>query len=101
MLCHFKKGYKTLYDIDFPPIHDPLTIFYILHPDEIEIKKAKIEVDTYPTSFGRTNVYFSNPTNPTQPIESNDFVATNLRCEETKFWEEMLGLLDVVFLDGI
>ena len=33
MLSHYKKGYKTIYDIDYLPIHDPLTIFYVLHPE--------------------------------------------------------------------
>jgi inosine-uridine nucleoside N-ribohydrolase len=32
MLEHFKIMYYDNYKISFPPIHDPCTIFYILHP---------------------------------------------------------------------
>lgn len=46
MLEQFKIMYFNNYKIPFPPIHDPLTIFYILHPEEIEVAKTFIEVDT-------------------------------------------------------
>ena len=32
MLSHFQQMYKNHYGIEFPPIHDPLTIFYLLYP---------------------------------------------------------------------
>ncbi len=48
----------------YPPIHDPLTIFYILHPEEFDGAKAHIEVDTGLKSYGRTNCHFTNPFKP-------------------------------------
>jgi inosine-uridine nucleoside N-ribohydrolase len=46
MLEQFKVMYYNNYKIPYPPIHDPLTIFYILHPEEFDGAKAIIEVDT-------------------------------------------------------
>lgn len=50
--------YWKAYKFPNPPIHDPLTVFYVLHPEEIEVAKALVEVDTMPVSYGRTNVWF-------------------------------------------
>ena len=58
-MMHYQNFYATVVKMEFPPYHDPLTIFYILHPEEFVTKKALIEVDTYPTSYGRTNCTFS------------------------------------------
>jgi inosine-uridine nucleoside N-ribohydrolase len=81
--------YYNNYKFPFPPIHDPCTIFYILHPEEFEASKARIEVDTFPTSYGRTNCHFMNPKNPSEIIESSNLVTTHLKNEKTKFWVEM------------
>ncbi len=71
--------YFANYKFPYPPIHDPCTIFYILHPEEFEASEAHIEVDTYPISYGRTNVRFC------KPGESINIVTTHLKNEKTKF----------------
>lgn len=71
-------------------IHDPLTIFYILHPEEIEMSKTLIEMDTGDKSYGRTNCYFQGPRNQNIDSESVNNVSTNLKNEKVKFWDEML-----------
>lgn len=58
MLLSFKEMYWKAYKFPNPPIHDPLTVFYVLHPEEIEVAKALVEVDTMSVSYGRTNVWF-------------------------------------------
>jgi inosine-uridine nucleoside N-ribohydrolase len=97
MLEQFKIMYFNNYKIPYPPIHDPLTIFYILHPEEIEMCKTYIEVDTGDKSYGRTNCYFQGPRNPNIDKESVNWVATNLKNDKVKFWDEMLKILDHIF----
>ena len=58
MLQQYQIMYFNAYKMEYPPIHDPCTIYYILHPDEFETKKVKIDIDTYPASYGRTNIWF-------------------------------------------
>jgi inosine-uridine nucleoside N-ribohydrolase len=101
MLERYKIMYFNNYKIPFPPIHDPCTIFYILHPEELVASTAQIDVDTFPTSYGRTNCYFCNPRNPNVNLESNNIVATHLKNEKTKFWEEMLKILEKIFSEQI
>lgn len=79
ILEQYKIMYYNNYKFPFPPIHDPCTIFYILHPEEFESSRAKIEVDTFSTSYGRTNCYFSNARNPSIDLESNNIVTTHLK----------------------
>lgn len=64
MLLSYQKMYKKVQNFDFPPVHDPCVIYYILHPNRFITKKAKIEVDVGKCSYGRTNCYFSYPTDP-------------------------------------
>ena len=85
--------YFKNYGMPFPPIHDPLTIFYILHPEEFEGAKAIIEVDTGEKSYGRTNCYFTN-LRCTNAEGSVNWVATRLKNEKTRFWDQMLKILD-------
>jgi inosine-uridine nucleoside N-ribohydrolase len=42
MLEQYKIMYYKAYKMAFPPIHDPLTIFYILHPEEFDVNEAFI-----------------------------------------------------------
>lgn len=100
MLEQYKIMYYNAYKFPFPPIHDPCTIFYILHPEEFETEQTLIEVDTYPTSYGRTNCIFANPRCPAS-LKSPDRVATHLKNEKTKFWVEMEKILDEIFSEHV
>lgn len=91
----YQDFYVKVNKIPFPPYHDPLTIFYILHPEEFEGRPANVDVDTYPLSYGRTNVYFSYPGVP--QVQSSTLVTTNLLNKNTKFWDEMLRVMDIIF----
>lgn len=64
MLLAFKEMYFKYENFDFPPIHDACVINYILHPEDFELKRSKIVVDTGEVSYGRTNCYFNDPHDP-------------------------------------
>lgn len=97
MLTYFKARYYEWERFEFPVIHDPLTIFYVLHPEEFQTKKAIIQVDTYPISYGRTNCFFINPKDPMEDLKSNDLVAVDLKNNNTRFWDVMTRLMDQIF----
>jgi len=87
MLEQYQKMYKVAYNIPYPPIHDPCPIFYLLHPQEFEVHKCWIVVDTCEASYGRTNVFFESPMHPGVTEGKEQYVAMNLRNEKVKFWE--------------
>lgn len=41
MLLSYQKMYKLVQNFDFPPVHDPCVIYYILHPNRFITKKVK------------------------------------------------------------
>lgn len=94
-MLSYQNFYISVNKIPFPPYHDPLTIFYILHPEEFEVRPAIVEVDIHPVSYGRTNVSFSYPGVP--QVQSSVLVTTNLLNKKTKFWDEMLRIMDLIF----
>lgn len=91
----YQDFYIRVNKMNYPPYHDPLTIFYILHPEEFEVRPAIVEVDIYPSSYGRTNVSFSYPGVPS--VESTTLVTTNLLNKKIKFWDELLRITDLIF----
>ena len=93
MLEQYKIMYFNAYKMAYPPIHDPCTIFYILHPEEFETKEAFIEVDVHQVSYGRTNVWFESSRNPGVTKGKQQFVTTSLLNQKTQFWTEMLKIL--------
>jgi inosine-uridine nucleoside N-ribohydrolase len=97
MALHYQKFYIDVNQWPYPPYHDPVCIYYLLHPEDFEIKPANIEVDTGKTSRGRTNCYFLNE----KGKEATTFVTTNMCQPLDKFWEEVLGSVKVVFSEGI
>lgn len=42
----FRESYKTTFDFDDPPLHDPLTIAYILRPDLFETAHYRVDIET-------------------------------------------------------
>lgn len=41
MLKSYQRAYKKTQHFEFPPIHDPCVIYYILHPDRFLTKKVE------------------------------------------------------------
>lgn len=52
-------------------------------------------------SYGRTNVYFENIRNLNVSKNSTTSVGINLKNEKTKFWDEMVSILDHIFSEKV
>lgn len=58
--------------------------------------QAKIDVDTCPVSYGRTNCYFKDPKNPAAELESHDQVGLKMN-NTSQFWLYFENILKSVF----
>ena len=52
----FNKSQKEVFGWDGGPLHDPLTIAYLMDPTVLEVRKMNVQIDTKSEqSYGRTN----------------------------------------------
>ncbi|KAL4430526.1 hypothetical protein ABPG74_005451 [Tetrahymena malaccensis] len=88
-LTYYMGRYKQRYGWDYAPLHDPVSVFYIINPDAFSTKYRNVEIDTVsPLCLGRTIVDEYSVTGR-QP---NCYVAYEINKE--LFWQEMLSALD-------
>ena len=81
LMIVFNENQKKIFGHDGGPLHDPVTIAYLIDNSLIEFKKVNVEIDlSHQSSYGRTNCdvfnYLKKP--------SNCFVSQTIDVE--KFW---------------
>ena len=56
LMGHFCKSQKEVFGWDGAPLHDPVTIAYLIDPSVLKVKPMNVQVDIRSTqSYGRTN----------------------------------------------
>ena len=81
LMGHFCKSQKEVFGWEGGPLHDPITIAYLIDPTVITTKPMHCEIDIFsPQSLGRTNCDFFGY----QKKEPNANVAIDIDVE--KFW---------------
>ena len=57
LLHFFAATYKHEFEFDFPPVHDPLAVAYVIQPDLLKTKRAKVDIEVHsPLTAGQTIV---------------------------------------------
>ena len=46
LLCFFKTTYKEVFGFPDPPLHDPVAVFYLLHPEVFEKARCHVDIET-------------------------------------------------------
>ncbi|MBR1757199.1 MAG: nucleoside hydrolase [Lachnospiraceae bacterium] len=84
LMRFFSKTQKEVYGWEGGPLHDPLTIAYLIDPSVLTVKPMYVEIDhgCYGPSYGRTNCDFFGRT--AKGKEPNADVAIDVDVE--KFW---------------
>ena len=82
LMRHFCKSQKEVFGWEGGPLHDPITIAYLLDPSVLTVKPMHAEIDIRSSqSYGRTNCdYFGY-----QKLEPTADVAVDIDVE--KFWD--------------
>ncbi len=82
LMGHFNKSQKEVFGWDGGPLHDPITIAYLIDESVLNLKPMNVEIDIRSTSsYGRTNCDFFNYAN--KPTNVN--VAIDIDVQ--KFWD--------------
>lgn len=82
LMGHFCKSQKEVFGWEGGPLHDPVTIAYLIDPSVVELKPMNVQIDIRSTqSYGRTNCdYFGY-----QQLPPTANVAIGIDAE--KFWD--------------
>lgn len=82
LMVFFNKTQKEVFGWEGGPLHDPLTIAYLIDPSVITTKAMNVQIETWsPQSYGRTNCDFFNQTD----LPKNSHVAVEVDIE--KYWD--------------
>jgi ribosylpyrimidine nucleosidase len=86
LLDFFAGSYKKFFGFDYPPLHDPLTVAYVINPTIFETRLMRVDIDTDSVlCYGRTvcDVYGKSA----KPV--NTRVACSVDVDA--FWDMMLS----------
>lgn len=87
----FRKAYQDAQGFEFPPVHDPCTIAYLIDPKVMETVRVPIDVElTGALTVGMTVADFRSPAGP----ECHTRAATKLDFD--RFWELVIGSIDYI-----
>ena len=82
LMGHFCKSQKEVFGWEGGPLHDPVTIAYLIDPSVVEVKPMNVQIDIRSTqSYGRTNCDFFGY----QQLPATADVAIGIDAE--KFWD--------------
>lgn len=91
LLNYFKSTHGKIYaQHEGPPLHDPLTVFYMLNPNAFFEKTVNVEVELYGNSKGRTLCDMFERSNGPKNVRVTTKVDVDL------FWQTMLGAVTVI-----
>ncbi|WP_038471768.1 nucleoside hydrolase [Candidatus Izimaplasma sp. HR1] len=78
----FNENQKKVFGFDGSPLHDPVTIGYLINPDLLEIQHVHCDIDiSHGTSYGRTNCDIFD----FLELERNTYIAKDI--DEEMFWD--------------
>jgi len=78
----FNENQKRVFNLDGGPLHDPVTIAYLINPKLVELKYVHCDIDiSRGNSYGRTNCDIFDY----QKLTKNTYVAINIDVEE--YWD--------------
>ncbi|MDO1605812.1 nucleoside hydrolase [Lactobacillus sp. YT155] len=82
LMTFFQKMYKESQDFDYPPVHDPVTVAYLIDPSVMEVVKAPIDIELHgELTRGMTVVDFNH-------IVASDCVTyVGVSLDKQKFWD--------------
>ncbi|TFB70634.1 nucleoside hydrolase [Cryobacterium glaciale] len=89
LLAFFTETYKDAQGFDYPPVHDPCAVAYVIDPSVITVRKAPLDVELAGTlTLGMTVADFRAPA----PADCTTQVAVDLDHE--KFWALIVDALE-------
>ncbi|TJZ58763.1 nucleoside hydrolase [Streptomyces piniterrae] len=89
LLDFFREAYRENQGFEFPPVHDPCAVAYVIDPDVMTVRKAPVDIElTGGLTLGMTVADFRAPA----PADCTTQVAVKLDHE--RFWNLVVDALE-------
>ncbi|MEV0375178.1 nucleoside hydrolase [Streptomyces sp. NPDC050636] len=89
LLDWFREAYRENQGFEFPPVHDPCAVAYVIDPDVMTVRKAPVDIElTGGLTLGMTVADFRSPA----PADCTTQVAVKLDHE--RFWNLVVDALE-------
>lgn len=91
LLTFFQKMYKENQNFDFPPVHDPVTVAYLIDPSVMETVKVPVDIELNgKLTRGMTVADFS------YPIPQDCKTEIGMELDKNKFWNLIYDALKTI-----
>ncbi|RMZ97398.1 ribonucleoside hydrolase [Brachionus plicatilis] len=85
LLLYFQSTYKTLFFMDYPPLHDPCAVAYIIDPTLFEHRLMRVDVEIHShLSYGQTVCDFYNMSNKKKNVH------VCMKMDVERFWNLLI-----------
>jgi inosine-uridine nucleoside N-ribohydrolase len=92
LLQYFRSTYKSVFEMEHPPLHDPCALAYVIDRSMFNTKKCRVDVETSsPFSAGQTVVDLLNVGNHPESAKN---VLVALSMDVTEFWKLVLEAIN-------
>ncbi|MDY5129319.1 nucleoside hydrolase [Actinotignum urinale] len=96
LMDFFAETYKDAQGFDYPPVHDPCAVAYIIDPTIVKTQKVPVDIELTGTlTLGMTVADFRAPA----PEDCHTWVATEL--DHGRFWDLIVDALERIGEGGM
>ena len=97
LLYFFKETYENVFNFKAPPIHDPVAAYYIVHPEDFEVKQEQAVVETE-GKYTKGSICINRYPKVGKWCDINEFKEVNI-CKKVnfqKFWDDIIEHLHIL-----
>lgn len=97
LLYFFKDTYKNVFNFSSPPVHDPVAAYYIAHPEDFEVRKEEIVVETE-GKYTYGAICRNRYPNVGAWCNKNEFKVVDacMKVNVQKFWDDIINHLHLL-----
>ena len=97
LLYFFKETYENVFNFEAPPVHDPVAAYYIVHPEEFEVKQEQAVVETE-GKYTSGSICINRYPKVGKWCDHNEFKEVNIcrKVNVNKFWEDTIEHLHIL-----
>ena len=91
LLYFFKETYENVFNFKAPPVHDPVAAYYIVHPEDFEVKQEQAVVECE-GKYTSGSICINRYPKVGKWCNQNEFKEVNVcrKVNVDKFWEDII-----------